>query len=143
MRAKLAGESGFTLVEVVVAAVILVVVLIPLVQMINRGVMLSQQAQERTIAMSLATDYLEEMLSTSHSSTSDFVTSPQTIEKYTQANRTKTFTRWVTPVQRETRYSQHRAYQYNDMLVTVTVQWHDNWSGQDRHVDLTTELLGR
>ncbi len=143
MGTRLSGESGFTLVEVVMSALILVVVLIPLVQIINRGVLLSQQAQEKTIAMGLATDYLEQVLSTAHLTVSDFDKTHYTIDKYTQVNRKKSFTRWVVVSTKETKYSKNRAYQFNDLLVTVTVHWIDNWSGQDRHVDLTTELLGR
>ncbi|MDA8442675.1 MAG: prepilin-type N-terminal cleavage/methylation domain-containing protein [Peptococcaceae bacterium] len=74
------GEQGFTLVEVLVAMTLMVLVMIPLAGLINQGTIDSEQLQDRTVAMSLATGYLEQIKSYLPVTPDDFTpTTPQSI----------------------------------------------------------------
>ena len=150
-RRERSNESGFTLVEVMVAAVILTAALMTLVSVINWGVQLSQEAQSRTVAMGLAMQQLERIKAQYPQQPNDFVTNAtlagiiqsQTTTQTIEANLSKAFTTSTSYTSQATYTTQNKAYTFCDMRVTVKVSWQDNTAGVTRQVALTTELVGR
>jgi type II secretory pathway pseudopilin PulG len=176
------SEAGFTLVEVMVATIILITALTPIVSAISRGVSLSQQAQERTIAMGLAVDYLERVKAYLPHQQSEFTipatrqnppqvlgdivyirTNPTVVSKQTQQGRLKNYNVYLTvnggdplttPSQSPlpsyplgqsytTGSSGNGSFTYDDIAVTVTVNWFDGVSNTTKEINLTNELVGR
>ncbi len=144
-------EAGFTLVEVMVAAVILTVAVMAVVSVLNWGVRLSQEAQARTVAMGLAMQQMEEIKAQYPKSPSDFdsgtlqnILAGQTTTQTIEAHVSKTFTISANLGKNPTSYqTPSQSYTFYDMLVTVRVSWQDYTLRSTRQVALTSELVGR
>ncbi len=145
------NETGFTLVEVMIAAIILTVALMTLVTVISWGMRLSQEAQTRTVAMGLAMQQLERIKAQYPQQPNDFVTNAtlagiiqsQTTTQTVEANLSKAFTTSASYTPQDSYPTKNGAYIFYDMLVTVKVSWQDNTAGVTRQVALTSELVGR
>lgn len=165
-RTPFSGENGFTLVEVMVATIILTVVLLPMLGIINQGNIKSQQAQERTVAMALAMEKMEQVKSFLPHTPDEFTPTnnnpplglgdivysqgtPEEVSKEVQKGMPKKFYRYVTVTPIADTDTEHKFntvnsyYTYYDMTATVTVRWRDNQSGTDKTIMLTSELVGR
>ncbi len=166
-RRLVTGAAGFTLVEVMIASMVMTIALLPLLGIINRGILLSQKAQEKTIAMALAVEKMEQIKSFLPKTPAEFTptdprnnpasvlgdviyleNAPETVQKETRKDRFKTYYRYVavnTPAASFTTIPPNNYYTYYDMTVNVTVYWDDYESGTTirREIKLSSELVGR
>lgn len=159
------NEGGFTLVEIVVAAVIMTVILIPLIGVINHGMELSHQLQIKTEAMALATQKMEAIKGYYPASIVDFsntttgsvgsITTPETTSLtggYSipeplpeKSYNNISFTRTVSWRQVNTYPPPgvDAAYTFNEFVVTVKVSWPDYLAGTTQTISLSSDFTGR
>lgn len=152
----MSGQRGFTIVEVMVAAVILTAALLPLFAVVSRGAMLSLHAQERTVAMALAIQKMEEIKSYLPAKPADFAPgtelnsrlfsqdAPEVItDMQVEKGIKRTFARYAT--YQAVNSATKGPYAYYEIVVTVILTWNEYQAGKayPQEIKLSEELVGR
>jgi len=122
-RISIDNEKGFTLVELLVAMIIIMVALVPLLYMFTNGMTTTFDTQRRQVATTIAEKTIEEVRTLSFASVASVAEAT-----VTEDNR---FTREVVVTDRSATLKE----------INVIVRWTERGSGQS--VDLTTLLAER